>query len=69
MTTIKPIIDREAETNSYYEKCKQLKKHLDRARSVCPPDEYQFRQNQLIYEIAKFLIEPYEEFLKRKEKS
>ena len=41
---------------------------LTYARTICPPDQYQYRQNKLIEEVATFLLTPYWE-KNRKNKS
>ena len=42
-----------------------LRKILDHARNVCPPDEYQLRQNKLTIAIAHFLLAPYERSMQK----
>lgn len=38
------------------------------ANRICPPDEYQFRQNRLCRQIAALLLEPYEQEFHKKQK-
>ena len=42
---------------------KQMLERLDRfyqkACQICPPDQYQYRQNELLIKLAEFILTPY----------
>lgn len=45
-----------------------LHESLNDALRICRPDEYQYYQNELTMNMAKFLLKPYLENLKSQEK-
>lgn len=36
-----------------------LQKSYNQALNICPPDEYQARQRQLLYHVTEFLLEKF----------